>query len=37
MNYSTEKNNKVYLYGEIASEAKFSHEVYGERVFTNFS
>lgn len=30
MNYSTEKNNKVYLYGEIMSEATFSHEVYGE-------
>ena len=30
MNYSTEKNNKVYLYGEIVSEAQFSHEVYGE-------
>ena len=30
MNYNTEKNNKVYLYGEIISEAQFSHEVYGE-------
>ena len=30
MNYSTEKNNKVYIYGEIVSEAVFSHEVYGE-------
>ncbi len=30
MNYNTEKNNKVYISGEIASEAKFSHEVYGE-------
>ena len=30
MNYNTEKNNKVYLYGEIVSEAEFSHEVYGE-------
>ena len=30
MNYNTEKNNKVYLCGEIAAEAKFSHEVYGE-------
>ena len=30
MNYNTEKNNKVYLYGEIVSEAVFSHEVYGE-------
>ncbi len=30
MDYNTEKNNKVYLMGEIVSEAKFSHEVYGE-------
>ncbi|MDE7182477.1 MAG: single-stranded DNA-binding protein [Clostridia bacterium] len=30
MNYNTEKNNKVYVYGEIVSEAVFSHEVYGE-------
>ncbi len=30
MNYSTEKNNRVYLCGEIAAEAVFSHEVYGE-------
>ena len=30
MNLSTEKNNKVYLSGEIVSEAEFSHEVYGE-------
>ena len=36
MNYSTEKNNKVYLYGEIASEAKFSHEVYGEGFYEFF-
>ena len=30
MNYVTEKNNKVYLTGEIVSDATFSHEVYGE-------
>ena len=30
MNYSTEKNNRVYIYGEIVSDAQFSHEVYGE-------
>lgn len=30
MNYVTEKNNKVYVCGEIVSEAQFSHEVYGE-------
>ena len=27
---STEKNNKVFVMGEIVSEASFSHEVYGE-------
>ena len=26
----TEKNNKVFIMGEIVSEATFSHEVYGE-------
>lgn len=30
MNYMTEKNNKVFISGEIVSEAEFSHEVYGE-------
>ena len=30
MDYSTEKNNRVYLQGEVCSEATFSHEVYGE-------
>lgn len=30
MDYNTEKNNKVYICGEIVSEATFSHEVYGE-------
>ena len=30
MNYSTEKNNKVYVMGEIVSDATFSHEVCGE-------
>ena len=30
MNYAAEKNNKVYIYGEIVSDAAFSHEVYGE-------
>ena len=30
MNYVSEKNNKVYVYGEIVSDAVFSHEVYGE-------
>ena len=26
----TEKNNKVFIMGEIVSDARFSHEVYGE-------
>ncbi len=30
MNYVTEKNNKVYVSGEIVSDGSFSHEVYGE-------
>lgn len=30
MNYQSEKNNKVFISGEIVSEAEFSHEVYGE-------
>lgn len=30
MNYEQMNNNKVYVYGQIASEPEFSHEVYGE-------
>ena len=30
MNYAAEKNNKVYIYGEIVGDAAFSHVVYGE-------
>jgi hypothetical protein len=30
MNYNLEKNNKVYIYGKIVSQAVFSHEVFGE-------
>ena len=30
MNYFAEKNNKVYVVGEIVSDGVFSHEVYGE-------
>ena len=30
MNYVSEKNNKVYVQGEIVSDAVYSHEVYGE-------
>ena len=26
----SEKNNRVFIMGEIVSEAAFSHEVYGE-------
>jgi len=36
MNYNTEKNNKVYIFGEIVSEARFSHEVYGEGFYEFF-
>ena len=30
MNYFVEKNNRVFISGEIVSDAEFSHEVYGE-------
>ena len=30
MNYLAEKNNKVFVSGEIVTNAQFSHEVYGE-------
>lgn len=36
MNYNTEKNNKVYVMGEIVSDAVFSHEVYGEGFYEFF-
>lgn len=36
MNYVTEKNNRVYIAGEIVSEATFSHEVYGEGFYEFF-
>ena len=36
MNYITEKNNRVYVAGEIVSDAKFSHEVYGEGFYEFF-
>lgn len=36
MNYNTEKNNKVYICGEIVSAAQFSHEVYGEGFYEFF-
>ena len=36
MNYVTEKNNKVYVMGEIVSDASFSHEVYGEGFYEFF-
>ncbi len=36
MNYATEKNNKVYVMGEIVSDAAFSHEVYGEGFYEFF-
>jgi single-stranded DNA-binding protein len=36
MNYNCEKNNRVYLIGEIVSDASFSHEVYGEGFYEFF-
>ena len=33
MDYNLMKNNKVFISGEVASELKFSHEVYGENFF----
>ncbi len=36
MNYVTDKNNKVYVQGEIISEATFSHEVCGEGFYEFF-
>lgn len=36
MNYVTEKNNKVYVAGEIVSDATFSHELYGEKFYEFF-
>lgn len=36
MNYATEKNNKVFVSGEIVSDSTFSHEVYGEGFYEFF-
>ena len=36
MNHVTEKNNKVFISGEIVSDATFSHEVYGEGFYEFF-
>ena len=36
MNYVTEKNNRVYVMGEIVSDAVFSHEIYGEGFYEFF-
>lgn len=33
MDFNLMKNNKVFVSGEVASEPKFSHEVYGENFF----
>lgn len=33
MNYELMNNNKVYLFGRVASMPEFSHEVYGEEFF----
>ena len=36
MDHNAEKNNRVFLTGEIVSEAVFSHEVYGEGFYELF-
>ena len=36
MNYVTEKNNRVFISGEIVSDATFSHEIYGEGFYEFF-
>ena len=36
MNYVSDKNNKVYVMGEIVSDAVFSHEIYGEGFYEFF-
>ena len=36
MDHAAEKNNRVFLMGEIVSEATFSHEVYGEGFYEFF-
>ncbi len=36
MNYVTEKNNRVYISGEIVTDAVFSHEVFGEGFYEFF-
>lgn len=36
MNYLTEKNNKVFISGEIVAPLEFSHEVYGEGFYETF-
>jgi len=36
MNYQAEKNNRVFISGEIVSDAEFSHEVYGEGFYEMF-
>ena len=36
MNNNAEKNNKVFISGEIVSDATFSHEIYGEGFYELF-
>ena len=36
MNYVAEKNNRVFIAGEIVSDAIFSHEIYGEGFYEFF-
>jgi len=35
-NYQNERNNRVYVCGEVASDATFSHEVFGEGFYELF-
>lgn len=36
MNYNADKNNKVFVSGEIVSDGVFSHEIYGEGFYEFF-
>ena len=36
MNYNADKNNRVYVSGEIVSDGVFSHEIYGEGFYEFF-
>ena len=36
MDYNLMKNNKVFIAGEVVSEPKFSHEVFGENFYDSW-